>query len=212
MYVPKHFQVTDREQLNEFIKQHSFGILFSQTAEGPYATHLPFFLRDGAGEHGVLTGHMARANPHSKGENEEVLVVFSGPHTYISPTWYQEPNTVPTWNYTAVHVYGKLEWVEEPQELRAILGEMTDFYEAGMPIPWRVTPDNEYVDNMLKAIVGFTITITRIEGKWKLSQNRPVERQERVVAELASSADPKAQSIAKLMQANIEQSKMSHNE
>jgi transcriptional regulator len=207
VYIPKHFQIEDRQQLIHFIKNNSFGILFSQTEEGPYATHLPFFLKEQEGEQGILTGHMARANPHWKGQQEEVLVVFSGPHAYISPTWYEEPNTVPTWNYAAVHVYGKLSLVEEKEELLGLLEEMADFYEADMEKPWQVQSDNQYIQNMLNAIVGFRIEITRIEGKFKLNQNHPIERQERVIRQLQTSTDAKANAIADLMQSNVDKAK-----
>jgi len=203
MYIPKHFQVEDKQRLVDFMKQNSFGILFSQTEAGPYATHLPFFFNEHEGESGVLTGHMAKANPHWQGNNEEVLVVLQGPHAYISPTWYEEPNTVPTWNYAAVHVYGELCLVDEPQGLLEILTQMSDFYESGQPNPWQVSADNTYIQNMLNAIVGFKIKITRIEGKWKLSQNHPAGRQERVISQLKTSTDAKAHAIAKLMEQNL---------
>ncbi|HET7657751.1 MAG TPA: FMN-binding negative transcriptional regulator [Bacillales bacterium] len=195
MYVPKHFQVDEKEKLDAFIRSNSFGILFSNTESGPEANHLPFLLKDG-----FLYGHMAKINKQWEGlDGREVLVVFSGPHAYISPTWYEEKDVVPTWNYAAVHVYGAFTPIHEGEELEWILRESVDFYEASMPQPWKVDTGSDYFKRSLKAIVGFKIAVSRVEGKWKLSQNHSSERREKVVRQLEKYEDDHSRQIAKLM-------------
>lgn len=205
MYIPKAFDVSDEQVLLNFIKQNSFGILFSQTEQGPFASHLPFLHDPSMDEHGYLIGHMAKANSHWKdANNNEVLVVFSGPHAYISPIWYGEPNVVPTWNYVTVHVYGKLMLVEEEGELRKIIEDSLEFYEVSMPNPWQVNFTDTFTKHLLQAIVGFKIKISKIEGKWKLSQNHSVTKQQRVITSLYQVDEYNSKEIAALMEANVE--------
>lgn len=204
MYIPKAFEVNDLAKIFEFIKSHSFGILLSQEENGPFATHLPFLLDEKKGEQGVLVSHMAMANPHWKDlHNKEVLVVFPGPHTYISSTWYNDENTVPTWNYVAVHVYGTVRMIERKEELVDLLDKTVDFYEAEMPNPLKTQFDNKYVDGLMNGIVGFEVIINKIEGKWKLNQNHSVERQQNVVNGLKKSNQYDSVEIARLMEENI---------
>src|SRR5439155_14925337 len=120
---------------------------------------------------------------------EDVLSIFSGPHVYVSPTWYQVPHVVPTWNYVAVHVYGRLEIVEDEAELRRLLDRMVSTYEANQPQPWRVAESSDYLDRLVPQIVGFRIRIARLEGKWKLNQNRPPEQRQRVIEVLSRQSD-----------------------
>ena len=197
MYLPKDFAVEDREALYGLIRDNSFGLLISQVDGQPFATHLPFLLEDD-----VLVAHMARANPHWQGfaEGGEVLCVFQGPHAYMSPSWYTAENAVPTWNYAAVHVYGAPEIVDDPQAAFDDQDKLVDFNEAGFEDPWRLGDrDRDFVDGMMRAIVNFRIPIARIEGKFKLSQNRPDEDRDRVAAELSASADPGAAACGALM-------------
>src|SRR5262245_55705052 len=202
MYIPRAFAETDQTKLFKFIRANSFGILFSQHQGEPWATHLPFLLEGEGASNGVLWGHFAKANPHWQDAEGEVLVVFSGPHAYISPTWYQTENTVPTWNYLAVHAYGRLTLVQEQAELLSLLERMVNYYEAGRPTPWKFEPSVEFYQKLAGGVVGFKIELTRLEGKRKLNQNHPLERQQRVVEALQQSPDQVEQAIAHLMAEN----------
>ena len=201
MYVPASFREDKPEKLHEFIKTYGFGTLFSGSGEDLRASHLPFLLEEKAGGHGKLTGHMAKANDHWQFlGGKEVLVVFQGPHAYISPTWYEEPDTVPTWNYVAVHVYGQYVPVTEEVKLREILEKTVGFYENGTPKAWDMKSlSGPFLDKMLKAIVGFEVEIRHIDGKWKLSQNHPEVRRQKVVQALQKKGGANALEIAKLM-------------
>lgn len=202
MYIPRSFAMEDRAEIDRFMKENSFGILFSQTEDGPRGTHLPFFLAEDEGEQGVLYGHMAKANPHWKETARDVLVVFSGPHHYISPTWYQQPNNVPTWNYVAVHAYGEIEIFEEPAALMELLERSVNFFEAGMPKPWKIEESQEYAERMLSGIVGFKIVLNKVEGKKKLNQNKPAQLQQHVIEALRSQEQEEAHRVAALMERN----------
>lgn len=204
MYIPSPFAETDRTKLHDFIERHSFGLLVSSVDGLPFATHLPFLLERAAGTHGTLVGHMARANPQWRNANEQtVLAIFSGPHAYISPTWYEAEQVVPTWNYTAVHAYGPIQIVEDPGALLDIVRTMVRVYEQDMPRPWSFDPGSTFAQRMLAQIVGFRIEIEKIEGKWKLNQNHPDERRQKVVRALRQRSDDTAQSVADLMQAML---------
>ncbi|WCK55077.1 FMN-binding negative transcriptional regulator [Aneurinibacillus sp. Ricciae_BoGa-3] len=203
MYIPSSFEVTEKEAIYDFMEKHSFAIVFSQKDNTPFATHLPLLL-DRKEE--CLYGHMAKANPHWKEITNEILVVFNGAHTYISPSWYETNQAVPTWNYVAVHAYGKLELVEDNNQLAKILAESVNRYESSMPNPWNMDlVDPSFIDNLSKAVVGFKIQITKLEGKWKLSQNHSKERQERVINALELQGDENSKQIAQLMKMNLEQ-------
>ncbi|NHN33776.1 FMN-binding negative transcriptional regulator [Paenibacillus agricola] len=202
MYVPKSFEINEKEQIYDLIEKNSFAILFSQKDDQPFATHLPLLLdRD----EGCLYGHMAKANTHWENIESKVLVVFSGAHSYISPYWYETPQSVPTWNYVAVHVYGKLELIEDDNKLIKILDDSVTYYESGKPNPWNMSKaDFNLIDSLSKGIVGFKIEITNIEGKLKLSQNHSKERQERVINALEMQDDDNSKQISKLMRENLE--------
>ena len=204
MYIPKHYAETNQEKIRKFIRDNGFGILFSHTGEEPMATHLPFVLDEKAGGQGVLLGHMARANRQwRRANNQRVLVVFHGPHTYVSPTWYREPDNVPTWNYIAVHVYGVLRAVEDGPKTEEIVGRITEYYESFQPDPWRPDFTTKYARKMLKGIVPFEIDIEEMQGKWKLSQNHPPKRRRRVVDALKGSPGQNAREIAELIEADL---------
>ncbi|WP_332699282.1 FMN-binding negative transcriptional regulator [Halalkalibacter lacteus] len=205
MYIPKAFEVSNKYKLYDFIQSNSFGILFSQVENGPLATHLPFLVDENVGEGGILVSHMAKLNPHWENlNNKEVLVVFSGPHAYISPTWYNEGNTVPTWNYVAVHVYGTVRIIDKKEEMVELLSKTVDFYEASMPNPWNAQFDSKFMDGLMNGIVGLEISINRIEGKWKLNQNHSIERQQNLVNGLKTSNEYNSAEIARIMQENID--------
>jgi transcriptional regulator len=204
MYIPSAFAETDLTKLHNFIEQNSFGLLVSQVDGMPFATHLPFLLERTAGPKGTLVGHMARANPHWREANgATALAIFSGPHTYITPTWYEAEQVVPTWNYTAVHAYGQMQIIEDADVLLPLVRATVQFYEQSMPRPWSLGETGTFVARMLTQIVGFRIEIEKIEGKWKLNQNHSVERRRKVVAALRERDDENAQAVADLMQAML---------
>jgi transcriptional regulator len=202
MYTPKFNQVSDRALLIEAMRAWSFAILFgpqngSASDSSPLATHLPLVVKD-KGEHGLLEGHFARANPHWKSlAAQETLVVFSGPHSYVSPTLYVEPLSVPTWNYMAVHASGTLSLVEDEPGKDALLAGLIDTHEPAFAEKWREMPEG-FRRSMLAGIVGFRIPIDRIEGKFKLSQNRP-EADRRNVQAAHAGGDPDQQALAAWM-------------
>lgn len=199
MYVPKSFEMNDLNEITKFLHTHSFGILVS-TADGqPLATHLPFLYDT---ERNVLLAHMAKANPQWRNlEGQTVLVVFSGPHAYISPSWYKVSASVPTWNYVAVHVYGKCTVIDSEEELAGLLEKTVLFYEPDSELPSKA--DEPFYRNMMKAIVGFRIDITSVQGAAKLSQNKSVEIQQRIIANLRESADTRSQGVAQFMQERV---------
>jgi len=202
MYIPTSNLETRRPTLFEFMRRNSFAVLIAHARGETVATHLPVMLEEGEGENGTLYAHVARVNPHAKMLNQEALCVFSGPHAYISPTWYEVKNAVPTWNYAAVHAYGTPRELSE-EELRVLLGKMVETYEAGFEKPWKMDLSPEYEAGLLKAIVGFKIPITKLEGKWKLSQNRTRDEQARVIAGLNAQTDENAREVARMMDRNL---------
>jgi transcriptional regulator len=201
MYVPPHFAESDPAKLHDFIERHSFGLLVSQAGGEPFATHLPLLLDRAAGPHGTLAGHVARANPHWRElAGQTALAVFTGPHAYVSPSWYEAENVVPTWNYAAVHAYGRVRLIEDRDGLLDIVRRSVTVYEAAMPRPWTLDGSPTFVDRLLGQIVGFRLPIDRLEGKWKLSQNHPVERRSKVIAALEGRGGD-AQAVAAMMRA-----------
>jgi transcriptional regulator len=194
------FAETDRVKLFDFIERNSFGVLVSQVGGVPFATHMPFLVDRDTGPHGTLIGHVARANPHWRNADGQTgLAIFSGPHVYVSPTWYESDNVVPTWNYTAVHVYGKIRVIEDEAALAGIVGAMVRFYEQSLPKPWTFEESTTFMQRMLSQIVGIRIEIEKIEGKFKLNQNRTVEQRRKVFETLDGRADENSAGIAALM-------------
>ncbi len=197
MYAPPYNQVEDRAELLEFMRANNFVLLVTGTGGSPRASHLPAMIHQ---EHPlVLDMHMARANPQWKEffDDEEAMVVFSGPHAYVSPRWYEEKERVPTWNYAAVHVYGNPRIVDD----RKFKHESQRRLVAALDPEWLPTFDalrKEYVDNMLDGIVNFQIAVTRVETRWKLSQNRGRREQELITAQLEDSADSAGRALAVL--------------
>jgi transcriptional regulator len=203
MYAPRFNQVADRAVLIEAMRAYSFAILFgpqsaAETLAPLVATHLPLVVTD-EGEHGLLEGHFARANRHWQALAErETLVVFSGPHSYVSPTLYVNPLSVPTWNYIAVHAYGTLELVEDEAEKEALLFGLIQANEPAYADKWRAMPA-EFRCSMLAKIVGFRIRIARIEGKFKISQNRD-EAERRNVHDAHNAGTAEQQALAAWME------------
>src|SRR5258708_3270043 len=165
MYIPPAFAETDVTKLHEFIEQHSFGVPLSQLEGLPFASHLPFLLDRSAGPHGTLVGHMARANPQWRElAGQKILAIFSGPHYYISPTWYQSEQVVPTWNYVAVHAHGRVEVVEDKGPLLDIVQRSVRVYEQAMPRPWAFDPSSKFVERMLAQMAGSRIEVEKTGG------------------------------------------------
>ena len=178
MYRPDHFRVDDVPAMHALMRARPLAALVSGGAAGLYATHLPTVLKED-GPFGLVEFHLARANPHWKvlAEGDEALMIFQGPEGYITPNWYpskaEHQKVVPTWNYAVVHAYGRPEVMQEAHGLRRHVGELTAQQERSEARPWAVTDAPErYVEMMMRGIVGFRFAITRLEGKWKMSQNR----------------------------------------
>jgi len=201
MYIPTHFKIKEETLAFDIIKEHSFATLFSQHNGMPFATHLPLILNK---DNSYLYGHFARPNPQWKNiKNQTVLAIFHGPHCYISPSWYETNKAVPTWNYVAVHVYGEVELLEDEHELMSSLNDMVLKYEAPDSSYSLQDVDTEFLAGMNKGVQGFKIKINKIEGKAKLSQNHPLQRQELVVNQLVQISNTDEQQISLLMKANL---------
>ncbi len=200
MYIPSAFHETDRTRLFDFIEANSFGLFVSNLDGGLFATHLPLLVHREHRPNGQLVGHMARANPQWRElAGQQVLAVFSGPHAYISPTWYESENVVPTWNYLAVHVYGACEIIDDDNLTAEIVQDYVGTYERSMPTPWTIDRHATFFEKLAQMVVGFRIEIGRIEGKWKLGQNHSAERRASAARHLAESSDHDAREIARLM-------------
>jgi transcriptional regulator len=200
MYTPAHFQIDDLGTLHAFIQRHSFATLVSQEGGVPQATHLPFLLNP---TQNTLISHMARANPQwSHFTNSEVLVIFTGPHAYISPAWYATQPAVPTWNYTAVHAYGIPRIITQHDRFAQMLHDLVELYESGRPNRWDGQLPPEFRDGLMKGIVGLEIQITRLEGKFKLGQNRPQDAPG-VIAMLEKSTDQTDRETAQMMKERL---------
>jgi transcriptional regulator len=204
MYIPAPFAEKDRAVLLDFMAAHPLAALITGApTHGLYATHLPLVLQRDRGEHGVLQGHIARANPHHHkvGETSDGLVIFSGPESYITPTWYpskaQHGKAVPTWNYVAVHVTGTVRFIDDREFLMPHLDQLTTTHEAAQAHPWAMSDaPPEFIEQMVRAIVGVEIEIRSLEGKWKLSQNRSDEDISGVIHGLHHAATPRTDEVA----------------
>ncbi len=199
MYIPEHFQVRDHADAVAFMRANPFVILVSSTNDGPFATHLPLVIRED-GEQLLLRGHVAKANPHWRYLQEEpkCLTIFHGPHAYISPKNYTTREVVPTWNYGAVHAYGNARVFPTPDDLLSILNELIPTFEAAYAEQW-ASLSEAYRDRMLSHIVGFEIGVTKLEAKFKLSQNRTREEQDNIIQSLGLSRDTAISGTARLM-------------
>jgi transcriptional regulator len=199
MYIPPLNRVEDGEAINAFLHARAFATLITNSSGKIVASHLPVLFEEKAN---VLRSHMARANEQWKhfADTKEVLCIFHGPHAYISPSWYEEQHTVPTWNYAVVHVYGTPTLVDDA-ELKQIVLDTTAKFESNMPAPWKIPLSEQEFTAMLKAIVGFKIEITRVEAKFKLGQNRSREDQEKMLRNLQAAPDDESRALAQFIQA-----------
>jgi transcriptional regulator len=213
MYQPDHYRVDDLPQLHALMRARPFAALVSSGSLGLYATHLPTVLKDdGANDapNGVIEYHLSRANPHWKdlAAGSEVLMIFQGPDAYVTPNWYpskaEHGKVVPTWNYAVVHAYGRPEVMQDMDWLRRHVGELSAQQEAGEARPWVVSdaPDR-YVEVMLRGIVGFRFAVTRLEGKWKMSQNREMKDRAGVVSGLGRRGEGDDRAVADLVSRHI---------
>jgi transcriptional regulator len=206
MYIPKHFDETRVEVLHEFIRARPLGALVTLTPNGLDANHIPFEIDPEPLPFGRLRGHIARANPLWRDFSRDVgvLVIFQGPSEYISPSWYptkrETAKVVPTWNYAVVNAHGPLQTINDQAWLRGFIEKLTNRHEAGRNEPWKVTDaPADFVDKMLGAIVGIEIPVTRLIGKWKVSQNRPAKDQAGVVEGLLQEGHDSAAAMASLV-------------
>jgi len=204
MYLRRMFTVTDRETQLNVIRDAGWGCLFGMKDGVPVASHLPFLV---VGEPGRerLEGHMSRANPHWEtfASAAEILAVFQGPHTYVTPSLSKAERALPAWNYAAVHVYGRPEIVDAPDDVRALITRLVDFRESLFDAPWRLESlDQAWVDSKLRGIVSFQMPIERMEATFRLMQNRSVEDRRRVADAFAESDDTNEQGVAAMMRSH----------
>lgn len=205
MYIPQQFDEPRTEIMHELIRAKPLATLVVLTANGLDANHIPLHLSLDS-PLGILRGHVARSNPIWKEyqENVDVLAIFHGPDTYISPSWYatksEHGKVVPTWNYAVAHAYGRLRVIHDAAWIRKQLDFLTLENEASFKVPWKISDaPSDFTDNLIKAIVGVEITITKLMGKWKVSQNQPSQNQLSVVYGLSNRDDQDALAIAQLV-------------
>ena len=201
IHIPEHFAEHDIARLHALVRAHNFATLVSAHQGEIQVSHLPFLL-DAGGK--LLRAHMARANRQWRtfSPEREVVVIFHGPHHYVSPAWYASHLSVPTWNYAVVHAQGRPRLIEDRERLAALLRELVTRHEAASPEPWKMDLPPDYQDKMLSAIVGFEIEITRLDGKFKLSQNRPESDRPLVIEALERLGSDDALGVAALMREN----------
>ena len=199
MYIPEHFRVHDHVHAIAFMKSNPFAILISTTDDGPFATHLPISVR-GTDDRLLLRGHVAKANSHWRylEQQPHCLTVFHGPHAFVSTANYTTSETVPTWNYGAVHVYGNARLFSSEDELQSMLHELIETFEPAFADQWASLRE-AYRERMLSHIVGFEIAITKLEAKFKLSQNRTPEEQVNVIRSLEAAEDTAVSGVSRLM-------------
>lgn len=206
MYLPPHFRQEERAELVAFMRANAFATLVSVVDGLPFATHLPLILEE-QGEELMITGHVAKPNPHWKGfDSAESLAIFGGPHAYISPSLYEKVESVPTWNYIAVHAYGTPvihTYADAPERVQKMLETMMQSFEPAYLAQWE-TLSEKFRTGMMMGIVAFEMRITRLEGKYKLSQNRSLVDRETVAASLQDSTDSSAAAIAAAMQKQMQ--------
>jgi transcriptional regulator len=206
MYLPKDFKEERVPVMHEAMRQARLGTLITLGQDGMEASHIPMLVDPEPAPFGTLRGHIARANPQWRRATAGVqaLAIFLGPDAYITPAWYetkrQTGKVVPTWNYVAVHAYGPLEFYEDADRLLALVTKLTETHEAGRAQPWAVSDAPEdFIAGMLRAIVGFELPIARLDGKWKMSQNRPAADRAGAVAGLTAEGGPKQAAVAEIV-------------
>jgi len=211
MYLPRHFEESRVEVMHALIREHPLGVLVTLGSDGLSANHIPIEVHPEPAPFGTLRAHVARANPvwRDYAADVDALVVFQGPAGYVTPSWYatkrETGKVVPTYNYAVVHAYGRLRIVEDAAWLRSLVGRLTDSFEARRPAPWQVTDAPAgFIDAQLRAIVGIEIPLTRLLGKWKMSQNRSAEDRAGVAQALLASDHPDAAALTRAMKQSLE--------
>lgn len=202
MYVPLNNQgPADAGEAIAFMRRHSFATLVTHDGQAPFATSVPVLVHESEGTHGTIVAHIARANPQWRhfASGQAVLVIFHGPHAYISPSWYETQPAVPTWNYATVHAYGVPQIITDHDRLVTMLHELVEAHEAGRENRWAGEMPAEYRDKMVAGIVGFEIPVNRIEAKYKLSQGRSEADVKGVIAALSASSDQTEREVAEMM-------------
>jgi transcriptional regulator len=210
MYIPAHFEQSDIAVMHDLIRARPLATLVTLGSNGINANHVPLHLTETTESFGILRGHVARSNPiwRDLQSNIDVLAIFHGPDAYISPSWYatkqETGKVVPTWNYTVVHAYGALRIIDDASWIRAQLEALTAHNEAVFPEPWAVSdaPD-KFTEQLIEAIIGIEMVITRLSGKWKVSQNQPEKNQRSVIQALNGSGQSEAVAMAALVDAEI---------
>jgi transcriptional regulator len=201
VYLPPLFAASNADAISKLVERHPFATLITPTAGEPHVTHLPLLVHAQPAPHGTLVGHVARANPHWQHlAGRASIAIFHGPHAYVSPSWYGEPAAmVPTWNYAVVHMHGVAALVDDAEGKRAIVEELTGRFESSRDAPWHLQLEGDRLNAMLGAIVGFRIAVTRVDAKFKMSQNRSAADRARVTAALATESDADAIATADWM-------------
>jgi transcriptional regulator len=200
MYIPAANRVEDPQRIRAFIRAHGFATIVSMRGESPWASHLPMLL-DTIPSGDRLRCHMARANEQWQHfeSGAEILCIFPGPHAYVSPSWYEAKVAVPTWNYATVHVYGVPQLETDPAFVRQVLDDTTSKYESSMPLPWTINFTEETYAAYAKAIVTFSVRVTRMEAKFKLGQNRSAADQAGMLSGLEGTGDPDSHALARFI-------------
>jgi transcriptional regulator len=203
VYTPTSFEARNRAAIARLLHDYPFATLITPGKTEPFISHVPLLFVPGCEPHGTLIGHVARANPHwQRAADGESVAIFQGPHAYVTPSWYEHPERmVPTWNYAVAHAHGMLEIIEDPVETRRVLDALVQRFEHARPAPWSFAMATRQRDAMVGAIVAFRLRVKRIEGKFKLSQNRSAEDRRRVAAGLAAESYPDAHATAAWMNA-----------
>lgn len=201
IYVPAHFATDDADALARLMRDHPFATVITPAGGELHVSHLPLLHVPEGGPHGTLVGHFARANPHWQHAGDaESLVVFQGPHAYVSPSWYADPaSMVPTWNYATVHAHGPIEIVDDDAESRRVLDALVNRFESGREEPWALAMPESKLVPLVGAIVAFRLRIRRLDAKFKLSQNRSREDRGRVIRALEAAGDPESSATGRWM-------------
>jgi transcriptional regulator len=210
MYIPKQFEEPRIDVMHELIRAYPLATLVTHSSNGLNANHIPLHLSQSPAPYGALQGHIARANPlfGEISDGIETLTIFHGPDSYITPSWYatkkKTGKVVPTWNYAVVHAYGVLRVVDNASWLRAQLDALTEHNESSFPEPWAVSDaPPEYIERIMAAIVGVEMVITKLLGKWKVSQNQPAQNQVGVISGLKASGLPESEAMAALVETGV---------
>lgn len=209
MYIPQHYREDDLTTLHTLIQNYPFATVVAQQEGALSVSHIPLSFDPQQGPYGTLFGHLALGNQQWKAfeEAQEVLAIFQGPHAYISASWYEQPaKSVPTWNYAVAHAYGVARKLDE-RELLQHMAALTSMFETDSEQAWRFQETDEYIQRLTRGVVGFALPITRLEGKFKLSQNRSQGDQERVINSLNGEAGMAERNVAALMQTRLQRSK-----